>query len=130
MTVHPAGHLLHILRNKTFPSRYALYLLLAHDCVCPALKLVTERSTTSIAQVYELTCGRSGAVYIAEPPAGAPVAALLSAAASRALGSPVVLPLDSIFGRAPASLAAVHAALLLSSGEAYGFTSHLEPCNT
>lgn len=68
-------------------------------------------------QVFELTCGHSGAVYIGDPPAGAPVAALLSSAASRALGSPVVLPLDALFGRAPGSLTAVRDALLLSSGQ-------------
>ena len=67
--------------------------------------------------MYELSCGRSGAVYIAEPPAGVPVAALLSAAASRALGSPVALPLDALFGCAPASIRAVHDALMLSSGD-------------
>ena len=67
-------------------------------------------------QVYELTCGRTGATYIAEPPAGAPVAALLSAAASRVLGSPVPLPLDPLFSCTPKSVAAVQDALLPSPG--------------
>ena len=37
-------------------------------------------------------------VIVAEPPASVPLAALLSQAVSRMLGSPVTLPLDALFG--------------------------------
>jgi hypothetical protein len=62
-------------------------------------------------QVYEFVCARSGALYVAEPPVGVPLSALLSAAFSRALGSPVPLPLDALFGCKPEALARMAAAL-------------------
>jgi len=47
--------------------------------------------------VYEFQCCRSGKQYVALPPPGLSVGWLLSIVASRALGSPVVLPLQAFF---------------------------------
>jgi len=55
---------------------------------------------------------------VATPPAGVPVAALVAAAVSRALGSPLPLPLAPLFDCGEAALASVQDVLLPSQGTA------------
>ncbi len=55
---------------------------------------------------------------MATPPAGVPVAALVAAAVSRALGSPLPLPLAPLFDCGEAALASVQDVLLPSQGTA------------
>ena len=50
-------------------------------------------------QVYVFSCARTNVLYLAEPPAGVPLVALLSQAASLALGSAFPLPLDPLFAQ-------------------------------
>jgi hypothetical protein len=45
--------------------------------------------------VHTFLCPATATLYVARPPAGLPLPALLSAAVSRALGSPLTLPLDA-----------------------------------
>jgi len=68
--------------------------------------------------LYELGCGQTGLHYVATPPAGVPVAALVAAAVSRALGSPLPLPLAPLFDCGEAALASVQDVLLPSQGTA------------
>ena len=46
-------------------------------------------------------------LYIAEPPLGVPLGALLSQAASQALGSPFPLPLDPLFSQESHALSSI-----------------------
>ena len=63
--------------------------------------------------MYDFEEGRAGAVLVAEPPRGVPLAAVLARLVSRRLGSPVPLPLDALLDAAPTSLPALRAALQL-----------------
>lgn len=63
---------------------------------------------------------QSGAVFIADPPAGVRLATLLSRALSRALHSPLALPLEPLLSCAAADLQSVHQALLPASATTSG----------
>lgn len=80
-----------------------------------------------------------GMVYVADPPEGVPLSAILSQAISAALGSPVPLPLDALLTTRHADKwATVQSALLPGSGSAcfsQKFVSDaliclLDSCNT
>ena len=64
-------------------------------------------------QVYVFSCARTNVLYLAEPPAAVPLAALLSQAASLALGSAFPLPLDPLFAQGSQALSSI---LFPSSG--------------
>ena len=64
-----------------------------------------------LAQVYEFT-DASGSIYIADPPPGVPLTALLAQALSRALGSPVPLPLAVLLACPAGQLPGLRAALV------------------
>ena len=70
--------------------------------------------------MYEFTSTASGAVFIADPPPGIQLATLLSRALSRALRSPLALPLEPLLSCAAADLPAVREALLPAAATTSG----------
>ena len=67
------------------------------------------------AQVYEFTSPQGDALFIADPPAGIQLPTLLSWALSRALHSPLALPLEPLLSCTAADLSVVRQALLPAS---------------
>jgi hypothetical protein len=74
--------------------------------------------------VYEFT-DASGAMYVAEPPAGVQLAALLAQALGRALRSPLPLPLEPLLACPAGQLPALRAALLPAAPDS---SSARPPC--
>lgn len=71
-------------------------------------------------QVYEFTDAQSGAIFIAEPPPGVRLESLLAEAVSKALHSPVSLPLEPLLSCTEATLPTVRGALLPCSASVQG----------
>ncbi len=59
--------------------------------------LLTQACVLWTAQVYEFLDPGSGTLYVAEPPPGLKLSALLAQSLSRLLGSPLTLPLHPLF---------------------------------
>jgi sacsin len=79
----------------------------------------TGRSVTApgaASRVYEYAEARSGVQYVAEPPEGLPLEALLAQGISRALGSPVTLPLHPLLAAAASASLPALQPLLLAAG--------------
>jgi sacsin len=70
--------------------------------------------------VYEFLDSQSGAILIAEPPPGVRLESLLAQAVSKALRSPVVLPLEPLLSCTEAALPAVQQALLPGAASTLG----------
>ncbi len=70
--------------------------------------------------MYEFTSTASGALFIADPPPGIQLATLLSRALSRALRSPLALPLEPLLSCAAADLPALREALLPAAATTSG----------
>ena len=71
------------------------------------------------AQVYEFQDAGSGMLCIAQPPKGVPVASLVASCLSRALGSPLRLPLEPLLTCSPEALPRAQQ-VLFGSGASQG----------
>lgn len=71
-------------------------------------------------QVYEFTAPQSGAIFVAEPLGGMQLATLLSRVLSRALHSPLALPLEPLLASPAADLPSLRQALLPGSATTSG----------
>ena len=69
----------------------------------------------------------SGQVYVADPPAGVSLEAVLSRMLSRLLRSPVPLPLDALLACPPESLEAVVDAFFIQAQVSGGMRHHALP---
>ena len=73
----------------------------------------------ALMQVYEFQDASSGMLCIGKPPTGVSAASLLASALSRALGSPMRLPLEPLLGCSPENLLTLQRTL---------FGSGIGPC--
>lgn len=90
---------------------------------CLKVRLQSDRalilSLLICAQVYEFQDASSGMLCIAQPPKGIPVASLVASCLSRALGSPLRLPLEPLLTCSPKALPRAQQ-VLFGSGASQG----------